>query len=594
MSKPANSPYVTLTELDHRPMSIKDWLRLLPAFLLSCLFNAGFIYVLIHFNSPQARADANIQSTKDEQTKLEEKNKAEEENAIDMKQSQEDLKEKTPDADKPPLPSIDIPEEKPIGLNLETPPDKPILSGAGPGEDGKLRGADEKLNSAEGIKGDPILGEMMGAAGTTGALPTGSGVGLLTGGNRGNKDSGGYGVRSGDLSAVAKLMGGSDETQRAVGAGLTWLRMHQSTDGRWSYDKYHTYDAKCDCRTEQEKSFRVVNGVNVPNLRNDDSSATALGVLPFLGAGHHHKKQTDEGRIVGNALKFLLPRIGSDGSVLKSGGDMYSQGIVSIALCEAYGLTQDPVLGTAAQNTINFIVRSQNSQTGGWRYQPNTNGDTSVVGWQVMALKSAVMAGLKVPQSSLDNTSRWLESAQLKRMVDGKPRVQFAYVIRDEGEDKGGFPTPGASAAGLLGRLYLGWGPRNPDLLAGCENLMDYAPPQDAKPGDMGNIYVWYYAAQVMHHVGGDYWDRWNPRMRDYLVKSQHKQGHRHGSWDPSNDFVGQVGGRLYSTSLSILTLEVYYRFLPLYRREKVAAKDEVVSGKPAEKAPEPKMPDKK
>jgi hypothetical protein len=98
-------------------------------------------------------------------------------------------------------------------------------------------------------------------------------------------------------------------------------------------------------------------------------------------------------------------------------------------------------------------------------------------------------------------------------------------------------------------------------------------------------MYYYYYATQVVHHLGGDAWDAWNPRMRDLLIDSQdqgldpHKR-HQKGSWSPAGWDVGSYGGgRIMMTSLAVLTLEVYYRFLPLYRREIGRSKDDVVRG---------------
>ncbi len=55
--------------------------------------------------------------------------------------------------------------------------------------------------------------------------------------------------------------------------------------------------------------------------------------------------------------------------------------------------------------------------------------------------------------------------------------------------------------------------------------------------------------------------------MRDWLVKKQLKEGHSAGSWFMRDTFVDR-GGRLYCTSLSAMILEVYYRHLPIYRKE--------------------------
>jgi hypothetical protein len=96
-------------------------------------------------------------------------------------------------------------------------------------------------------------------------------------------------------------------------------------------------------------------------------------------------------------------------------------------------------------------------------------------------------------------------------------------------------------------------------------------------------MYYYYYATQVMHHFGGEAWEKWNPKMRDTLIARQDKgtdraHPHQKGSWPAAGDAYGDYGGRLMVTSLSLLTLEVYYRHLPLYRRDAVT-KDDAVKG---------------
>ncbi|HMP15425.1 MAG TPA: hypothetical protein PKD72_00245, partial [Gemmatales bacterium] len=435
-----------------------------------------------------------------------------------------------------------------------------------------------------------ILAEL-GGVGTSGSLPIGGGAGIMTGAGGGSSKSGGFGQRTGDLSALARRMGGSDASERAVASALLWLRMHQGPDGRWSLHKYHTYDNRCDCQTAMERDA-INSKRGEARMNQDDVSATALGLLPFLAAGHHHLGQKEESRIVRQALQFLLNRqvLGgeNDGKFECDEFTMYTHGLAAIAVCEAYGMTNDPKLRDSAMRAIKFIVAAQNTQQGGWRYMPRTSSDTSVVGWQVMALKSAQMANLPVPIATLENAARWLDLAQYKEKKGDKTYVKYAYAVNlDDPSAPGG---PATTAAGLLNRLYLGWGPRNVEMIQGCDYLMDTSlPPVDYKKGQSQNIYTWYYAAQVMHHMGGEYWQKWNPRMRDYLIKSQEREGHRAGSWDPTGDAWGKRGGRLYTTSLSVLTLEVYYRYLPLYRREKlhkenmedIAARQEEMDKKP-------------
>ena len=122
---------------------------------------------------------------------------------------------------------------------------------------------------------------------------------------------------------------------------------------------------------------------------------------------------------------------------------MYSHGLATIALCEAYGLTGDKQVGMAAQGAVNFILDAQNTADGGWRYNPKDPGDTSVVGWQLMALKSAHMAGLNVGGSVFSGTSKWLDAVAVH---DG---AEYAY-------QPGAGPSPTMTSVGLLCRQYLG------------------------------------------------------------------------------------------------------------------------------------------
>ena len=118
------------------------------------------------------------------------------------------------------------------------------------------------------------------------------------------------------------------------------------------------------------------------------------------------------------------------------------------------------------------------------------------------------------------------------------------------------------TAVGLLCRMYTGWHRDNPALYRGIAYLHQWGPSET-------NMYYNYYATQVLHHWEGPEWQAWNRRMRDYLVASQAKISHEAGSWyfpDP----YGDVGGRLYNTALAIMTLEVYYRYMPLYGQEAV------------------------
>lgn len=578
--------FTTLSELDHQPLDLRDYLALLPAILLSVVLNGIFLSVLMVANPGIAQAKNKLKSiTKEDVTQIEDKQEKNDKPTIDIFTPDQDAAKDIVKNNKLAMPSLDPPKDDArIGLTAP-PPEKSPIGGAGAGDDSKFKGANAL--GAEALKGDPIFAEM-GAAGSGGSMPLGGGAGLNSGGGGGSNKSGGYGQRTGDLTELAKRLGGSDESQRAVARSLFWLRTHQSPDGRWSLHRYHVHDKRCDCQSDAEKE--------PGHMYPDDVSATAMGVLPFLAAGHHHLGQKEESRVVAQALRFLLSQqtgIGEEDGQFKSDNPkpMYTQGLATIAICEAYGMTNDPKLRDSALRAIKYIVKSQNPNLGGWRYQPRTSSDTSVVGWQVMALKSAQMAGLPVPNSAFDGASRWLDRAQVKQnRPGGRSIIRYAYAVDINDPSSGG--TTATTAAGLLSRLYLGWGPRHADMIMGCDGLLDDAlPPAEFVKGKTVDIYTWYYAAQVMHHMGGEYWEKWNPRMREYLIASQEREGHKTGSWDPGVDKWGRQGGRIYTTALSALTLEVYYRHLPLYRREKLDREsNEEISRKQADADKKPIM----
>jgi hypothetical protein len=191
------------------------------------------------------------------------------------------------------------------------------------------------------------------------------------------------------------------------------------------------------------------------------------------------------------------------------------------------------------------------------------------VGWQVMALKSAQMAGLSVNPKCFEGAKQWLKAASAGN------GGQFCYT-------PGSGPTPAMTSVGLLCSQYLGVKRDDPIIAEGTGILMANLPDSNG----MRDLYYWYYATQVMHNVPGPDWDAWNRKMRRTLIESQCKQGCATGSWDPDKptaDRWGSQGGRLMVTSLAALSLEVYYRYLPLYKLDTEAG------GKPA--APAAKKP---
>ena len=334
---------------------------------------------------------------------------------------------------------------------------------------------------------------------------------------------------------LVRQEGGTIETEAAVARGLEWLARHQSPDGRWSLHRFHLTRG---CRRR----------CSHPGT-NSDVAGTALGLLPFLGAGQTHRSGKYRRHVL-RGVQWLLAHQRPDGAFRPMGtGQMYSHGLAAIAVCELYGLTQDSRLRLPAQKAVDYIVQAQHSQ-GGWRYLPGQAGDTSVTGWQLMALRSAQVAGLRVPQSVFDRANRFLDRCQTNSLGS-----LYSYMPH-------GGVRVALTAESLLCRMYSGWTPRHAALREGCLWLLAEHPPQARKT----DMYYWYYATQVMHHMGSPYWPEWNEQMREILVRTQETRGHAAGSWTPQGGH-DRAGGRLYMTSLAICCLEVYYRHLPLYRQ---------------------------
>ena len=246
---------------------------------------------------------------------------------------------------------------------------------------------------------------------------------------------------------------------------------------------------------------------------------------------------------------------------------LYSHALAAIALCEAYGMTQDPELRVPAQRAIDFIVAAQHKERGGWRYSPGVNSDTSVTGWMMMALKSGELANLTVPKETYDKIDRWLEIAQKSPT---EPHL-FRYnpYAEDTPEQRHGLAASKTmTSVGLLMRLYSGGKRDQAVMQQGADFLKNNLPALGDPRNPQRDTYYWYYGTQVMFHMGGEHWKAWNGKLHPLLVGSQIKQGPLAGSWQPRGpvpDRWSAHAGRLYVTTMNLLSLEVYYRHLPLY-----------------------------
>lgn len=325
--------------------------------------------------------------------------------------------------------------------------------------------------------------------------------------------------------------GGSAASEAAVARGLEWLARHQAADGSWRFD---LSGCRCDgaCR-------------NPGNIRST-TAATGIALLPFLGAGQTHERG-EHAQTVTRGLYYLMSKMQATprGGDL-SEGTMYGHGVATLALAEALGMTGDRMLVPSVRDAVRFLETSQDMHGGGWRYLPGQPGDTTVTAWQLAALKSAALAGVEVPSPTIHGICEFLDRLQV-RGGEG-----YGYLGPQENR-------PCTSAIGLLCRIYTAW-PEQATLDRGLGTLAARGPDREA-------VYQNFYLAQALLLRNHAAWPRWNARNRDQLVARQDRGGHEVGSWVFA-DADTAPGGRLGHTALAILTLEVYYRLLPIYTEE--------------------------
>ncbi len=356
--------------------------------------------------------------------------------------------------------------------------------------------------------------------GTAGALtaPTFAGggdnkigiVGIATAG------SGHWTGRLGPARAInAAKHGASARTEAAVMAALRWFKANQNSDGSWAA------------------------GANRDAL-------TALAVLCFLGRGETTESK-EFGDAVSRGIQFLVASIDSNGVVPARGSYMYTQGAVTLALSEAYGMTQAKAIRDPLERSIKAILAAQKvNKMGAWRYTMTApNADTSVSAWLIMSLKSAKLAGIDVPEDSFKLASNYL------------------WTVYD---DDGGFGYTAPSrrvnmtGAGVLCQQFLGQS-TDPRIKKALDYLKQQKVDWDETAG-AHVLYGWYYVTQAMFQGGGSYWEYWNKQIRDAVVNKQAPDGH----WASPTKSKEDSNGPVYTTALACLILEVYYRYMPIHQ----------------------------
>lgn len=390
----------------------------------------------------------------------------------------------------------------------------------------------------------------------------------------------------------------TDESEAAVEAGLAWLAAHQLPDGGWSFDLTEPDEQgnPGECQGLCSNSFATSGAGRARNgLYPSRMAATGIALLAFLGAGYDHKTPNFYRDTVERGLRYIKyhARQTASGIDFREEGEgygMYTQAIAVVTVCEAYELTDDPELESLAKDGAALIVKSQHDD-GGWRYQAavdynyfsHTPSDTSVSGWQMLALKSAMSAGVEIPTDVFYKAGFFLDTVQ--------SGVFYRYTA---GSNQGESQVWGTTAVGILMREYLGWDPKRKEMKRGAKQLAswfneqngnwkvlkrNHIPPYSddvnfdyddlVRNGRLRcNLYFAYYAAIALHHHGGATWHKAFAGTRQMLIETQNKGDlrlHEKGSWLFYDRYLND-GGRLLNTAIAVLILETPYRYLPMYK----------------------------
>ncbi|MGK0300041.1 MAG: hypothetical protein ACI89X_000909 [Planctomycetota bacterium] len=367
-----------------------------------------------------------------------------------------------------------------------------------------------------------------------------------------------YSNRFGPAKAKAlERFGGTTETERAVVDGLAYLASIQNRNGSWGDQE--DFDGKY--------GFVYIG-------------KSSLCVLAFLGAGHTPTSGTKHSGVVTRAINHLL-QVQDEDTGAFGPSSCYGHGITTYAIAECYGLTKTKPYGDRLvkplEDSLTWILANQGPRRdvrnrGGWGYfSPGLNAEdsyarVSVSSWMIMALESARMSGVVLPEEVMPAARQYLE------LSFDRPNGWFRYNHKPT-RLRSGWPTlPASTPAGGFCMMLLGAKTDNHMVDAAVEYTVDRRPQRYRRYRDddfvlrgQGNVYFWYYGSLCCFLKGGEAWDRWNARLSTVLPAAQAKDG----SFPPIDVYAEEAGDnrrdRSYTTAMCVLSLEVYYRyFTPL------------------------------
>ena len=307
---------------------------------------------------------------------------------------------------------------------------------------------------------------------------------------------------------------------------MNWLVRHQASDGSWSFN--FTSTPGCDC-----------SNAGGSNSRN---AATALALLPLMGAGNTHASGPYKDNVCRGLQYLLAAQDPTTGSLSDSqlNHNIYSHLMATLALAEAVqadnAITQaggscpgsgtttggsGPCLDTAqlrqrAQLALDYTIgiQSTGSVVGGWRYGGGAAADVSHHIWGVTSLFAGRTAGLNVPQAAINNAQLALNAFQKAPLVtdQGVTLGNYQYNPNQQAAES---PPANSNAEGLLCAVLLGAPTSHSRVQSFATNPFNVFPPGFS--WGPGRVYYNFHTTHLLYRVGGSSWNTWNTTLQQQL-----------------------------------------------------------------------------
>jgi hypothetical protein len=448
---------------------------------------------------------------------------------------------------------------------------------------------DVPFTTEDVVTGDPTSALEVGDLQNMGSTAIGVGEGGIRGAG---VDPFGPGKGKGRIHGFQDSQKDRRQEYEMVLKGLTWLARHQNADGSWTTSGLRSQCDPAGCAEAKADANPLY-----------DEGVTSLAILCFLGAGYSHEskqyvidpvrgKRHRIGDVVRDGLKWLVDRQKPDGSFTRDRAYLYNEALATMAVCEAYGLTRSRYYKERAQKAVAFLERAQRpSPSGeglwGWRYEPRSvvedlrgttgaepnkelyDADTSITTWCAMALKSAELADLAVERRSMDGALAFVKWVTVDNGLVGYVDPKGAGATVTGKNDHFRYHPAVMSALGMCTRAFVAHDAADPVLEASAKHVAADLP-EISKDRLSVDYYYWYYGSLALNQFDGPdsprktqkLWGAWNKAVVAALdeLQTEEPKSCRHGGWLVP-DRWSYAGGPIYSTALSVLTLEVSYRY---------------------------------